>query len=102
MSLVADPTPAWDVGSEPMTDSVHGASDNATPTPIMMKGTKQSRYVPVTLVRDKRAKAKATRARPTVTTALVPIARATSTESGAMMSSAAATGMIRTPAASGL
>jgi hypothetical protein len=35
--LVADPTPAFSIGTDPITDSVHGAKASPTPTPITMK-----------------------------------------------------------------
>ena len=34
VSLTAEPTPAWCSGSEPMIDSVAGATDRPMPTPI--------------------------------------------------------------------
>src|ERR1035438_4047169 len=96
VSLVAEPTPAWRLGSDPITDSVHGASASATPTPTRRNATTQFRYVPVTLVRDNRPRDSAMSRSPVPTTYLVPILRATSTDIGAMTRSVRATGATRT------
>jgi hypothetical protein len=98
VSLVADPTPASSLGTDPMTESVEGAMARPTPHPMIRKNGRHQRKPSPIVVWDRNPRPSAIRSSPGTTTDLVPILWASTAEKGAVTSSTSATGATASPA----
>jgi hypothetical protein len=77
VSLTAEPTPAWAAGSEPMIDSVAGATAKPMPRAMILLATTSGPYPECEVEVVIHIRQWAMVAGPVVTTILVPIRAAT-------------------------
>ena len=100
--MVAEPTPVCPLGSEPMTDSVADGMVSPAPTPSRIRPGRMPVKVVVAEAVDSCHRPPATISSPAATVILVPAARTSSVDSGAMTAMAPAAGSTRIPASSGV